>query len=624
MRFVLLALMLSCLLTANLAYANDSTLQHDKVKSLKTALAKKESEYALFVNSLATLQQKVSDKNQALTNTKNRSDELTVLRKKALIQMNEQYELLIDNPDQNITAAQNKYRKTVIALKDNKKEVTLTISQLNQLKAKLELTNIKRFSLANARESLIEQIARNRALRLHKEFEKQEQLKVSRSFKCSIQETLKTCITRSHSLAKKKASKAFLSSLFENATESVLIRKHKKDSMARVEILKHEIISGQFSGQGSYTTQMSVTLKGSLPKYQSCILLDISKRYCVDIPGEAASNTDNNSDKDNTKNGEVMYEVTIRSDQYDDEVFIDGVSYGSTKLTTMLTKGSHVIVISKQGYQGYQKNIYINRNILIKTSLKKLKINVAIGEKIQDILANDSYGPELIGIAAGSIQFEVLKGSGIDNEKPVKNTQVLNSFAIGQSQITVGDFKTFVDATQYVTDAELSGGCAANVDGVPTYNSVLNWRNPGFEQLENHPVVCVSEKDSQSYLSWLSNVTERNYRLPKETEWEYVARAGNEDDYWWGNDIGAAQANCAFCGSKWSNISTSPIKSFRANRFGLFDTVGNVWELTNGNKLIARGGSWNFTPKLSKISVRLALSKDFRSNYLGFRVLREN
>ena len=239
-------------------------------------------------------------------------------------------------------------------------------------------------------------------------------------------------------------------------------------------------------------------------------------------------------------------------------------------------------------------------------------------------MANDSYGPELIGIAAGSIKFEVLKGTGIDNEKPVRSTQSINAFAIGQSQITVADFKTFVDATKYVTDAESDRGCAANVDGVATYNNQLNWRNPGFAQLENHPVVCVSEKDSQTYLNWLSDVTERNYRLPKEIEWEYVARAGNVANYWWGNDVGAAQANCAFCGSKWSNISTSPVKSFRANQFGLFDTVGNVWELTHGNTLVARGGSWNFAPKLSKTSVRLALSKNFRSNYLGFRVLREN
>jgi formylglycine-generating enzyme required for sulfatase activity len=71
-------------------------------------------------------------------------------------------------------------------------------------------------------------------------------------------------------------------------------------------------------------------------------------------------------------------------------------------------------------------------------------------------------------------------------------------------------------------------------------------------------------------------------------------------------------------------LSTAPVRSFRANKFGLFDTVGNVWEITNGMDIVARGGAWNFAPKLARTSVRLELSTEFRSNYLGFRALREN
>ena len=217
-----------------------------------------------------------------------------------------------------------------------------------------------------------------------------------------------------------------------------------------------------------------------------------------------------------------------------------------------------------------------------------------------------------------------LKGSGLSNEKPARNAVIDSAFSVAQNQTTIADFKRFVTQSKYVTEAEAGQGCATFVDGKPQYDATLNWRNPGFKQSDLHPVVCISKKDSQAYLTWLSKVTQREYRLPTEVEWEYVARAGSADNFWWGTDVGNNKANCAYCGSEWSNKSTSPVKSFSANSFGIFDTVGNVWELTSGDDVVARGGSWNFAPSLARAAVRLELSSNFRSNYLGFRVLREN
>ncbi len=625
MRLALLAITVSCLSIGTHAYEL-APIKDRSVESLEIQLSSKEAEYESFITSLSLLNTQVENETDKLGLLRSQGDELQTARAQALLNMNEQYEALVSNPEQDIEQAQNAYRQAIQNQKQNKDDIKASVTLLGQLKDKLAKANVDRFTLANAREALTEEIRIARVKRLQNEFEKQGELQATQIVTCDTQETLKQCITRSNRLAKQKASKEFINKLFSTATESDLINKNKDDSAAQVRMLNHKVISGEFSGQGDYSTTVTVELEGSLPNAEACKLLDLSARYCT-YKQEHATTAPVNEDAGNEislNDDSVLYELTVRSDQYDDEVFIDGVSYGSTKLSVMLSAGQHDVVITKPGYMDHQEKIRLKKNMTIKAELQKASINFANGQKIQDILPGDELGPELIGVPAGRFQMGDMKGAGLSNEKPARGEQILKPFAIGQNQITVGDFKRFVKESNYVTEAESGNGCAAFVDGEPQYNSVLNWRNPGFKQTDEHPVVCVSDKDSKAYLSWLSKQTERKYRLPNEFEWEYVARAGSVDNYWWGNDIGNGKANCAYCGSEWSNLSTSPVKSFRANNLGLYDIVGNVWELTDGDKIVARGGAWNFAPKLARASVRLELSSGFRSNYLGFRALREN
>ena len=625
MRLALIALTIGCFSIVFNAQSAENVQQTKTVESLEIELSNKQTEYDAFVTALNRLNEQVSNERTKLNNLRSQGKQLQHLRAQALINMNEQYEALVDNPEEDIANVQNDYRQAILNQKQNKIDIKASINNLAAAKTELAQANIDRFTLANAQEMLIEEINIARVKRLRREFEKQDELQVTQTVTCEPQSTFTKCITHGNLLAKQKASKTFLNKLFLSATESNLINQNKNDSASRVRLLKHKVVSGEFSGQGVYATTVTVQMQGSLPENEACALLNISERYCISQVANSLSGTESSANEEiNLNDDSVMYELTIRSDQYDDEVFIDGVSYGSTRLSVMLSSGSHNILINKPGYENYEQDIRLHKNMLIKAELKKASLNLANGEKIQDILPGDQLGPELIGIPAGKFQIGDLKGSGLRNEKPARSEQILKAFAIGQNQITVGDFKHFINETKYVTEAESGEGCAAFKDGSPQYDSVLNWRNPGFKQSDDHPVVCVSEKDSRTYLKWLSNTTTRNYRLPNEKEWEYVARAGSVDNFWWGNDIGNGKANCAYCGSKWSNQSTAPVKSFRANGFGLFDTVGNVWEITQGDSVVARGGSWNFTPKLARTSVRLELSENFRSNYIGFRELREN
>jgi formylglycine-generating enzyme required for sulfatase activity len=138
-------------------------------------------------------------------------------------------------------------------------------------------------------------------------------------------------------------------------------------------------------------------------------------------------------------------------------------------------------------------------------------------------------------------------------------------------------------------------------------------------------------------------MTGKPYRLLSEAEFEYAARAGTQTAYPWGDDIGKNNANCAGCGSKWDR-QPSPVGSFAANRFGLYDMHGNVWQwiedcyhgdydgapqdgsawIEGGDctRRVARGGSWYSIPAGLRSAVRNWITSDGRLNYLGFRVGR--
>ena len=616
MRLARLALVMASTLT----FASTALAQQEMtVEEIANQISTLESDFENFSGTVNTLQQEERDLREKLQNLRERNSELETKRESALAEMNDRYQRLVEDPTIDIAGAQEAYKQAVMAHQQNKADIKQQVSLVNEKAREVEEARVSKHSLINEIETLKEQRNLARVDRLENEFNRTGELEVSQSISCDRQETLGQCENRGKLMAKQKASKQYLNTILDGLSEASLARENIEKASPNVQILGSKTISNGFSGAGNYGVKLAVELRGQLPQSQACTLLNVDMRYCASEqrPGELQAGDEE------TVDSSVMHPLTIRSNVYDDEVVIDGVSYGSTPLEVMLPGGEHQIEVLKYGYSAYAEKIVLKDATSIRADLEKSEYSFTRGEKIQDILFRDVRGPELVVVPAGKFKMGDLVGNGLPNERPAETREIPTALGISDTEITVEQFSNFVKDTAYVTDAEKRGTCASLSNGRPQFNDNLSWKNPGFKQSDSSPVVCVSYNDAKAYADWLTQKSGFKYSIPTEAEWEYAARAGSETDFWWGNDVGYGKANCRNCGTDWSNTRPAPVASFHRNPWGLYDTVGNVWEWTEtDNGVVVKGGAWNFTPSLARVSTKMELPSDFNSNYIGFRVVR--
>jgi len=258
-------------------------------------------------------------------------------------------------------------------------------------------------------------------------------------------------------------------------------------------------------------------------------------------------------------------------------------------------------------------------------------------------------GPE--GFLMGSPATEKDRETNETQHKVV----LTQGFYLGVHEVTVGQFRQFVTAEKYRTEAERDGKGGYGWTGTKwQVKSEYTWGNPGFTQTDAHPVVHVSWNDAQAYCKWLSQKEGKTYRLPTEAEWEYSCRAGSTTTYQCGNDPeGLAQVgNVADASSRKQlnvptiaaddgSVFTAPVGKYQANAWGLHDLHGNVHEwcvdgygdyppgtVTNpagpseASHRVIRGGSWSSLPQGCRSASRVRYAPELRAGFLGFRVVQ--
>ena len=167
----------------------------------------------------------------------------------------------------------------------------------------------------------------------------------------------------------------------------------------------------------------------------------------------------------------------------------------------------------------------------------------------ENVILEKFSSPEMVLVPSG----EFLMGAAPKGNQDVgpQHKVWVDEFFIDKHEVTVGQFKRFIEETGHRTDAEKEGWAWTWSAGWERTRGA-NWSNPGFAQLDSHPVVCVSWYDAVRYCNWRSrkeglglcyhdkvgecDFTKNGYRLPTEAEWEKAARGTDARDYPWGNE----------------------------------------------------------------------------------------
>ena len=303
--------------------------------------------------------------------------------------------------------------------------------------------------------------------------------------------------------------------------------------------------------------------------------------------------------------------------------------------------------------------IRFGRGLLVLLAIRTIAGSTCADELVE----TNAIGMSLIQIQAGRFESGSLEVEpGRRDDEPRRQITLTEDYRIGQYEVTRGQFRQFVEKTNYRTDCERDrkGGWGYDdaVGLVPEPDPKFSWQQTGYPQTDEHPVVNVSWNDAVAFCDWLTGLEGKTYRLPTEAQWEYACRAGTSSTFFFGDDPEqlACFANTTDARLKArfpdrnaikaddGYLFTAPVGSYKPNKWRLYDMSGNVWEWTAdwydksppsypqtdptgptmGTHRVIKGGDWYHDATFARCASRFPIPPELCRRHAGFRVVQIN
>ncbi len=321
--------------------------------------------------------------------------------------------------------------------------------------------------------------------------------------------------------------------------------------------------------------------------------------------------------------------IIVESKPKGAKIYLDGDYIGTTPDSIRrIVPGTYKIEVKMDGYKVWTKSVDVK-------SSEEIRILAKFEQDKSESYTDLVTGIEFVFVKGGCFNMGDTFGDGESYESAYGK--------MGEApihEVCVDDF--------YIGKYEVTQEQWENIMG----------NNPSkFKNGSNFPVEMVSWDDVQDFLIRLFIITEQNYRLPTEAEWEYAARSGGKREKFAGfsneNELyryaNFCDTNCGY-GDEYHQRTesqndgygdSSPIGNYKPNGLGIYDMIGNVWEwcsdwygmdyyknsprnnpkgASSGSSRVIRGGGWDFGPWYARTSYRDSIEPDVRDPVIGFRI----
>jgi formylglycine-generating enzyme required for sulfatase activity len=350
--------------------------------------------------------------------------------------------------------------------------------------------------------------------------------------------------------------------------------------------------------------------------------------------------------------GDFIFKLTDRTFEYA-RLFVE-TQPASAKIRIMnikprfiqgveLEPGKYRLHVSAEGYETTEKWIDLHAGEDRTENLRLSKKKTAI---------TNGLGMRFIRIRPGSFMMgSPASEPGHSSGESRHHVKLTRPFFMQTTEVTVGQFKQFVQSTRYRTEAEKNGGCWITGSGKGWRQKLgTNWRETGsIEIVDGLPVNCITWNDADAFARWLSKKEGKTYRLPTEAQWEYACRAGTSTPFSTGRCLSTDEANYGKTGHLYQKCMTV----FRKNRSQVIEAgtlAPNPWKLHNmhgnvsewcldwyglyssghtadpqgtpyGSERVMRGGHWQADAAGCRSAKRWRFPPNMASDVVGFRLV---